>query len=228
MPLTERDIRKLINTKQASVEFSGTPSINSMVEGQTAIEKKSNSQLAIYRKKYGRLWKSYMSSNGDQFVDKTLSANTLKYTNKFIDYRMFIHNLRDDIEDTKIYMPWAGTTEQTALHDEFSGYLTPYRMTCHKLLFRPSDINTVATDIVFRIEKIDSGDVTVDSICTFDATANWVDETNFTIKQSDWTANPVVGAGDLVGLSLQADNSNIVSGQQEFFITSVWKVEVVI
>ena len=121
MPLTERDIRKLINTKQASVEFSGTPSINSMVEGQTAIEKKSNSQLAIYRKKYGRLWKSYMSSNGDQFVDKTLSANTLKYTNKFIDYRMFIHNLRDDIEDTKIYMPWAGTTEQTALHDEFSG-----------------------------------------------------------------------------------------------------------
>lgn len=39
MPLTERDIRKLINTKQASVEFSGTPSINSMVEGQTAIEK---------------------------------------------------------------------------------------------------------------------------------------------------------------------------------------------
>ena len=41
MPLTERDIRKLINTKQASVEFTGTPSINGMIDGQVAIEKES-------------------------------------------------------------------------------------------------------------------------------------------------------------------------------------------
>ena len=71
MPLTDRDLRKLINTKQGSVEFQGKPSINGMVDGQVAIEKKSNSQLALYRKKYGKLWKTYMSSDGNQYVDKT-------------------------------------------------------------------------------------------------------------------------------------------------------------
>ena len=75
MALTDRDIRKLINTKQESVEFQGIPSINSMVEGQTAIQKKSNSQLAVYRKKFGKLWKSYMSSDGNQYVDKNLNVN---------------------------------------------------------------------------------------------------------------------------------------------------------
>lgn len=50
MPLLDRDIRKLINTKQSSVEFQGKPSLNGMVDGQVAIEKKSNSQIALYRK----------------------------------------------------------------------------------------------------------------------------------------------------------------------------------
>ena len=65
-----RDTRRIQNTKQDSVEFQGKPSLNGMIEGQIAIEKKSNSQLAIYRKKFGQLWKSYMSNNGDQYVDR--------------------------------------------------------------------------------------------------------------------------------------------------------------
>jgi hypothetical protein len=74
MALTDRDLRNLINTKQDSVEFRGIPSANGMVEGQTAIQKKSNSQLAIYRKKFGKLWKSYMSSDGNQYVDRNLNV----------------------------------------------------------------------------------------------------------------------------------------------------------
>ena len=75
MALTDRDLRKLINTKQESMEFQGIPSTHGMVDGQTAIQKKSNSQLAIYRKKFGKLWKSYMSSDGSQYVDKNLNVN---------------------------------------------------------------------------------------------------------------------------------------------------------
>jgi len=75
MPLTDRDFRKLVNTKQNSIEFLGKPSLHGMVDGQMAIEKKSNSQLALYRKKYGRLWKTYMSSDGNQYVDKNLKVN---------------------------------------------------------------------------------------------------------------------------------------------------------
>ena len=225
MALTDRDMRKLANTKQSSIEFQGKPSVHGMLDGQVAIEKQSNSQLALYRKKYGKLWKSYMSSNGDQYVDKIL---TTKYTNKFIDYRVFRHNFKDDLPATKIYVPWQAVTEQTDLLDEFSSFLTPFKMTCHKILFRPPAIDTAATDIVFGIEKIDSGDTTVDSVCTFDATSNWVDNTNFIINQSDWTASPTVGVGDLVGISIQADDTNIVTGESEFSMTSVWRVEIVI
>ena len=75
MPSFSKDYRRLSNLKQGSIEFQGNPSIHGMVEGQIAIEKESNSQLAIYKKKYGKLWKSYMSNNGDQYVDKNIRIN---------------------------------------------------------------------------------------------------------------------------------------------------------
>ena len=228
MALTDRDFRKLINTKQSSVEFQGKPSLHGMVDGQVAIEKKSNSQLALYRKKYGKLWKMYMSSDGNQYVDKILRTNTLEYTNRFIDYRVFKHSFTDDLPATKIYAPWQGTGEQTTILNSTSGYLSPFNMVCHKIFFRTPAMDTGATDIVFGIDKIDSGDTSVDAICTFDATSTWSDNTNFTISQSDWSANPAVEAGDLVGISLQADNTNIVTSEKHFHITSVWRVEVVI
>ena len=104
--MSERDIRRLNNTKQSSVEFNGKPSINNMLDGQIAIEKKSNSQLALYRKQFGRLWKSYMSADGDLVVDRTLKTQNLQYSNKFIDHRVFMHNFPDDLDATKHYLPW--------------------------------------------------------------------------------------------------------------------------
>ena len=228
MPLNEREMRKIINTKQGSIEFSGKPSVNGVLDGQIAIEKKSNSQLALYRKKFGKLYKMYMTSNGDQYVDKTLTTNVLKYTNKFIDYRTYTHNFTDDLPNTKIYVPWVGPSEQTALLEPRSSYLTPFNMVCHKVFFRTPAIDTAATDIVFGIEKIDSGDTTRDSVCTFDATSSWSDNTNFIISQSDWSAAPSVGAGDLIALTITADNTNIVTDEKHFFMTSVWRVEVTI
>jgi len=69
-----RDLRKLLNTKQDVVDFKGTPSINSMSDGQIAISKSNNGLLGVHRKKYGKLWKSYMSYNGDQYVDRNLEV----------------------------------------------------------------------------------------------------------------------------------------------------------
>ena len=70
-----RDLRKLLNTKQDVIDFKGTPSTGGMAEGQIALSQSSGGQLAIHRKKYGKLWKSYMSYNGDQYVDRNLSVN---------------------------------------------------------------------------------------------------------------------------------------------------------
>ena len=69
-----RDLRKLLNTKQDVVDFKGIPSINSMSDGQIAISKSNNGLLGVHRKKYGKLWKSYMSYNGDQYVDRNLEV----------------------------------------------------------------------------------------------------------------------------------------------------------
>ncbi len=71
----DRQIRKLINSKQDVMEFNGTPSKNSLSDGQLAITKSNNSQLAVYRKKFGKLWKSYMSYDGSQYVDRNMIVN---------------------------------------------------------------------------------------------------------------------------------------------------------
>ena len=72
--MANRDIRRVINTKQDSLESQGNLSTGSMVDGQVSISKSNNEQLSISKKKYGRIYKSYMSSNGNQFVDKNLTV----------------------------------------------------------------------------------------------------------------------------------------------------------
>tara|TARA_R110000823_G_scaffold309638_1_gene434044 strand:+ start:228 stop:911 length:684 start_codon:yes stop_codon:yes gene_type:complete len=227
MALTDRDMRKLANTKQSSIEFQGKPSIHGMLDGQVAIEKQSNSQLALYRKKYGKLWKSYMSSNGDQYVDKTLSANTLKYTNKFIDYRSFSHNFYDDLDANEHFLPWGNVNELTSLRPDV-GYLVPFNMTCHKLIFKVPDLDDNTDNILFTIKKIDDGDDTIDSVCTYTYSTTFVDNTSITINRSDWSATPSVETGDVVAISITASHADIVTSAKNFFITSVWRVEVVI
>jgi hypothetical protein len=227
MALTDRDMRKLANTKQSSIEFQGKPSVHGMLDGQVAIEKQSNSQLALYRKKYGKLWKSYMSSNGDQYVDKTLSANTLKYTNKFIDYRSFSHNFNDDLDGNEHFLPWWNNDELASLRVSV-GYLAPFNMTCHKLIFKPPDLDDNADNILFTIKKIDDGDDTPDSVCTYTYSTTFVDNTSITINRSDWSATPSIEAGDVVGISITASDAGIVTSGKDFYVTSVWRVEVVI
>lgn len=224
----DRDTRRLQNTKQPSMEFIGKPSLNNMLEGQFAVEKQSNSQLAIYRKKFGQLWKSYMSNNGDQIVDKTLTANALKYTSRFTDYRIFIHNFTDDLPATKIYIPWQGTDEKSSVPDATTSFLSPFNMTCHKLMIRIPAMNTAATDIVFTIEETTQGNDTPDVVCTFNAEDDWVDDGNFTINMSDWNVTPKISSGSVVQIGLNPDNTNIVTSEKHFIITSVWKVEVVV
>jgi len=229
MALTDRDMRKLANTKQSSVEFQGKPSIHGMMDGQIAIEKQSNSQLALYRKKYGKLWKSYMSNDGNQYVDKTLTTNTLKYTNKFIDYRFIAHNFNADISTTETYIPWYGVQNATDMNAVSTAFLVPYKMTLHKLFVRPETISAASANLTFALDKQDDGDTTVDSIATYLYNpANLVSDTLITINGSDalWTANPTVEAGDKIGLSIDA--STDPSGTIDWYITSVWRVEVVI
>ena len=221
-----RNLRRLANFTEQPQSFN-EGGHSSLQEGGSFITIE-NGRLAIYKKHKGLKWKSYMSSDGNQSVDKKLTTNILEYTNTFIDYRVFKHSFTDDLPATEVYIPWQGTGEQTTLLSATSGFLAPHKMTCHKLIVRTPAIDAVATDIIFGIRKIDSGDTTIDSICTYDATENWVSNTNFTINQSDWTASPTIEAGELAGISINADDTDIVTSEKHFHITSVWRVEVTI
>ena len=224
----DRETRNILNSKQSGLYSSVQPSKDRMLDGQIVVGVGENKQPVISYKKDGRMYKTNLSSDGNVYVDKTLTTNTLQYKYKFIDYRVFKHSFTDDLPATKIYIPWQGTGEQTTILNSTSGYLSPFKMTCHKLFFRTPAMDTAATDIVFGIEKIDSGDTSIDSVCTYDATATWSDNTNIIINKSDWSATPTIEVGDLAGISLQADNANIVTSEKHFHITSVWRVEVVV
>ena len=227
----DRDTRHILNSKQASLYSAIQPSVDGMSDGQIVISEGSNKQPSLSLKKHGRVYKTSLSADGNQYVDKTLRTNTLKYTHKFIDHRMFLHNFEYNWSSTtKIYVPWHGTGEQSDFLDERTAFLVPFTMVCHKLLFRPSAIDTVGTDIVFTIEKVTDGSTSISTVATFDATTEWSGDagTMITINESDWDNSPKVSLGEAVGIALYPDDDNIVSGARQFHITSIWRVEVVI
>ena len=108
-----------------------------------------------------------------------------------------------------------------------TAFLVPFRMTLHKLFVRPETISAASANLTFALDKQDDGDTTVDSIATYLYNPdNLVSDTLITINRSDWTANPTVDAGDKIGLSIDA--STDPSGNIDWYVTSVWRVEVVI
>ena len=224
--MSDRDIRRLMNSTAPSINTDGSVS-RSIPEGSTNFVLSNNRQLAMFKKYRGRLWKTYLTKDGNQYVDKTLTTNTLKYTNKFIDYRAFSHNFTDDVDASKIYLPWFNNTELGSFRSG-QGYLAPFKMTCYKLIFKPPDLDDNTDDIVFAIEKKDDGDDTTDALCNYTYSTSFVDHTAVTVSESDWSAAPVIDEGDVVALAITASDAGIVTSEKAFWVTSVWRVEVVI
>ena len=217
-----RDIRRIMNSVETPQSFTdGTPA-SSLQEGGTFVSL-DNGRLAVRRKHKGIVFKTLMSRDGNEIVDKKLSANELEYKRKFIDYRVFNHNFTDDLDATKIYLPWSGPTENSTMLEPRNGFLTPFKMICQKLIFRFDGIDTGATDIVFSINRIDENDDTIDVVCTFDFTDVISRDVVNTINVSDWSASPTVEANRIVGIAVQADNTNITTSERHIFVTSVWK-----
>ena len=223
----DRDTRHILNSKQASLYSGIQPSVDGMSDGQIVISEGSNKQPSLSLKRHGRVYKTYLSADGNQYVDRTLTANTLKYTNKFIDYRTFSHNFTDDVDASKIYLPWFNNTELDSFRSG-QGYLAPFKMTCYKLIFKPPDLDDNTDNIVFAIEKKDDGDDTTDALCNYTYSTSFVDHTAITVSESDWSASPVIDEGDVVALAITASDAGIVTSEKAFWVTSVWRVEVVI
>ena len=71
----DRDTRNILNLKQPNLFSHGAVSIDGMSDGQITISKGSNQQIDLSLKKDGRIHKTNMSSDGNQYVDKDLKVN---------------------------------------------------------------------------------------------------------------------------------------------------------
>jgi hypothetical protein len=218
----ERITRKYGHTKQERLQVEvGLPEVSQMREG-VPILRSTNEGVTEYIRYNSALWRNNFTRDDD----KVFIVDELKYKKKFTDYRYIIHNFSRDIGTDKIYIPWFGITENISMDNVSSAMLAPFKMTLYKLYIRPATLTGATADLALGLDKQDDGDVTVDSIATFTYTTTLGSNTLITINQSDWSAAPIVEAGDKVGIFIDASidpSSTIV-----WYITSVWKVEVVI
>ena len=223
--MSDRDIRKIMNSTAPSLNTDGSVS-RSIPEGSTNFVLSNNKQLAMFKKHKGRLWKTYLSKDGNQYVDKTLKTNTLEYTHKFIDYRFFLHNFNRDIGTSEFFLPWVGPTEDTDMDDARRSFLVPFKMTLNTILIRPETLSDTTADIRIKVKKEDN-DLVVDTVATATyETDDLASNTYFKLNKSDFDNTPTVEAGDKVGLTILSGADP--SGTIDWYITSVWRVEVTI
>ena len=229
----DRVSRFLSSKKQDKIRVVNfQPSVQSMREGEEVLFFNKNGSLSRYRKEKGLLWRSDMNHNGNQFIDNNLQVGNktttgiLEYKNKFIDHRIFIHNFPDNIGTDVTFLPWQGTGEQANMNNATSAFLTPYTMTCHKILFRPETLGgSTSADISFTIHRQDDGDTTTDTVARFTHTPELVSNTLLTVNESDFDNPPTIEAGAKAGISISA-NVDPAGGTIDYYITSVWRVEV--
>ena len=225
--MSERDIRRLLNTKENSIAtIDNYPGDKNVPEGQFMFSHPKGKPVRLYKKLKGMLWWVNLTRDGNEYVDKTITVNNLKYKRKFTDYRFIVHNFNDDIGTSKVYMPWYGLLEQIGMNTSPTGFLAPFKMTLHKMYIRPETLTGLTSDLTLRLEKQDDGDTTVDSVASYTYTSTLSSHTLITINSSDWSSSPTIDAGDKAGLSIQA--SIDPSGAIDWYITSVWKVEIII
>ena len=113
------------------------------------------------------------------------------------------------------------------MNDATSTLLVPFKMTCHKILFRPESFDTPTANFTFKIKRQDNGDADVDEVASFTYTDTFVDNTTIEIKASDFNNTPVVDVGAKASISIQAA-PNPHGSSKDYYITSVWRTEVTI
>ena len=225
-----RESRFLSGKKQDKIRVVNfQPSVQSMREGEEVLFFNKNGSLSRYRKEKGLLWRSDMSNTGSKFVDNDLqvanktTTGILEFKNKFIDYRYFKHNMTDEIGTSEVFLPWQGTGEQSDMDNATTAFLAPFKMSLEKILFRCETLTSTSADLRFRIYKQDN-DTTNDSLATATYSDTIASSTTFTLNRADFDSLAVVETGMKCGISITANTDP--SGNTDWWITSVWRVEV--
>jgi hypothetical protein len=221
------------------------PSRNSMKEGQTVIAKDPKKGFTIFVKQGSELYSIPLGSsnkggvfdnvtiNGSANINNKLIANTIESRNlsytKFIDYRPFPHNFSENLTTAARYLPWEGPADDTTMDDARRAYLAPFKMTLHRILFRPETISDSGADITFGLVKQIDGSTERKTIATTTYTNTISSNTYNIINQSDFLINAPfddlsIEVGEKVGIYIEPESDP--AGAIDWYITSVWKTEV--
>tara|TARA_R100000008_G_scaffold44970_1_gene26264 strand:- start:237 stop:905 length:669 start_codon:yes stop_codon:yes gene_type:complete len=218
-----RDIRRLNNSTENSQSFSSGSPASSLQDGGTFVSIE-NGNLAVYRKHKGIEFKNYMTRRGNQIIDKKLTTSELEYTKKFIDYRYFVHNFTVDIGTTEYYIPWAGTGEQTSMNHSTSAFLAPFNMSMQKITIRPETITDVDALYTIKLYKQEDNSTSVVEVASATTVGRQASNTAFSFSHTDFDNLPSIASGTKCGLSITANLDP--TGTEDWYITSVWRVEV--
>jgi len=119
----DRDTRNILNSKQPNLFSHGEVSTDGLSDGQITISKGSNQQTALSLKKDGRIYKTNMSSNGDQYVDKDINiAGNINLSNKLITKNYPAFRVTADANQALADGAWTTITFASSVHDNGSNF----------------------------------------------------------------------------------------------------------
>ena len=149
---------------------------------------------------------------GDLVVSGDITGSQ-RYVHSF-----WSHNFVDEINTGEIRMPWADTTEAASSTGR-QAFLAPYDMEFVAWNYRYETI-TNSHSLTFKIYKLDQGDQTADELGSHSfAVGDDNNHETFQVTASE-VDNPIVDAGDLIVMTIQADTDP--GGSTDHFMTSHW------
>ena len=222
-----------------------SPSINSMTEGEIIFARHPRKGLCLYTRQGNQLWMTELNRlsstkkieditvNGvsnfrDRLNARDIIVDKLKY-NKLTHYQTFIHNFSDDTGTDLHYIPWGSYDEGTNMRTS-DDYLTPFKMTLKKILFKTGRIDDLDANPTFTLARVKDGNTGTDEIGFFEYREKLMPVRFISIYDTDFVLNPPyeslsIEPNEKVGISIKYD-SDPMTGVAAANITSIWEVEI--
>tara|TARA_R100000458_G_scaffold21571_2_gene19306 strand:- start:12520 stop:13167 length:648 start_codon:yes stop_codon:yes gene_type:complete len=209
----DRNLRKILNLKQDLISNNINASNSRMIDGQISISKKFGESLSLIIKQGGKLWKTYLSSDGNQQVDKDLNVSgNINASGDIYGNQVywFNHNY-SSTETGKHYLGWGRATTGTtiAVHQKL---IAPYDGILLKVLARTE---TAGGSSVMGFHK--ATDTTTDPSGTATETVTVNMAAADTSYEFEFTATSTFNKGDVIALSIDPTNALNDSNY-----TSIW------
>ena len=199
----DRNIRRLINNKEDSINIQNSASLNSIADGQISMSKNPKKPLAIYRKKFGRLWKSYMSADGNDIVDKNLKVGSdVNVDGTIYGNQIYWHSHNYTSTETgKHYLGWGRATALTSISASHK-FIAPYDGRLLKILARTE---SAGGSSVMGFHKASNTTTDPSGTATEEITVNMsAADTTYEFK---FTATSKFNKGDVIALSIDPTNA---------------------